>query len=545
LPAALAPVSGETVSPSPATGAPGVVLEEVVPGSPMHGIEGITVGPDGALYVASITARALYRVDPRTGVVRTFVGSPQGGADDLTFGPDGTAVWTGGPSMNALMRRSRSGVVRALVSDTPGLNAVRFAPDGRLFFTRIFGGDGLYEADPSGVKPVRAIAEKIGGLNAFDFAADGSIVGPLFFRGTVNRFDPDTGASAVIAEGFSFPSAVRVLPDGYLVLNYRLGEIWRLDATASSRTLFGKVEAPADNFIVKDGRWLYVTSTAWDGITEFDLATGTSRRVTWGALTAPGMLSNASLDGREVLLVSDDSALKVFDPRTREVRILTLGPTGMGTRGVVPFGDRYAVISAYQPGTVSVVDANTGLPTQVVKGFGRALGLLAIPGALLVTDYGKGEIVEVRVGESVTRRTLASGLAGPVALAASATGELYVSEYRAGRITVLAPVSQPMALATYAVTHVFEGFRHPEGIALAHDGRLLVLDTGRRELLGLDPASGRRRVLARHLAVGLTDGNAPDDPFLMAGVAVMADGSAYVSGDVDNALYRISFSGAK
>jgi sugar lactone lactonase YvrE len=531
-----------------------VRIEEVVPGSPMHGIEGITVGPDDALYVASITARSLYRVDPESGAVSVFVPPPDGGADDLTFAKDGTAVWTGGAAMNALMSRSPGARPRALVSETPGLNAVRFAPDGRLYFTRIFGGDGLYEADPDGVKPVRPIAEHIGGLNAFDFTADGAIVGPLFFRGTVNRFDPVTGSSVVIADGFSFPSAVRVLPDGYLVLNYRRGEIWRLDANATSRRLVGRVAPPADNFIVRHGRELYVTSTAWNGITEFDLATGGSRRVTWGALTAPGMLARTRIDGQELILIADDTAVKTFDPQTRAVAILDLGAAALGTRGILPMGERYAVESAYQPGTVTLVDPHAARPPVAIGGFGRAMGLAAVPGGLLVADYPRGEVVELRVdGDAVSRRVIASHLVGPVGLAISTSGSIYVSEFDAGRITELKPNPGAEGVhsdaswsdESYASVPLVGGLLGPEGIAFAADGRLLIVEVGGQALRALDPRTRRLAVLAKHLALGLTDGNEPQKPFLMAGIVTADDGSAYLSGDLDNVLYRVSFPGRK
>jgi sugar lactone lactonase YvrE len=509
-----------------------------ISGTPMHGIEGITIGPDGALYVASITGRAIYRVEPDSGTFTTFVAPPDGGADDLTFGEDGTAVWTGGPRMDRLMSRSPSGEIHTLVAATPGLNAVRFTASGRLFFTRIFAGDGLYEADTAGVKPVRTVIENIGGLNAFDFAADGAIVGPLFMRGTMVRLDPETGVSHQIADGFSSPSAVRVLPDGYLVLNYRSGEIWRLDATATTRTLLGTVEPPADNFIVKDGRKLYVTSTAYNGITEIDLITGLRRRVTWSALTAPGMLAVSGGDGQERLLIADDSALRQFDPVTGELKIVKLGSWGMGIRGIAPLGDAYAIFTAYKPGSIIVVDPRTGNIRSELSNLGRPMGMLSVPGGLLVADYQRGEVVRLRIGDDSGRRILAQGLRGPVGLAVSASGSIFVSEYQAGRITELRPDAKmdsgyrPVARAA--------GLQHPEGMAMAKDGRLLVVDTGTRELIAIDVEARTRTVVAHHLAVGLKDGNDVADPLLMTGIAVTHDGTAFVSGNVDNVLYRIS-----
>jgi sugar lactone lactonase YvrE len=517
-----------------------------IPGSPMHGIEGITVGPDGALYVASLAGKALYRVEPLSGKISTFVGPPDGAADDLTFARDGTVVWTGGAHLNALMARSPRGGLRTLVRDTPGLNAVRFTADGRLFFTRIFMGDGLYEADPEGAQSVRAVAEGIGGLNAFDFSADGGIVGPLFMRGTLVRIDPDTGATRQIADGFFAPSAARVLPDGYLVLNYRLGEIWRLNADATTRRLIAKVEPPADNFILKDGGTLYVTSTAYNGITEVNLASGATRRVTWSGLTLPGMLAVTREGGAERLLIADDSAVKRFDPKRGSLEILNVGSAGIGVRGVAPIRDGYAVSNAYQPSSLSIVDAGSGTRRGTISGFGRTMALATDGSMLLVADYGRGEIVRVdpaRVDSEAagadSRQILARGLQGPVGLAVGASGSIYVSEYDAGRITQLDP--GPTRDSPYRSRTILDGLRHPEGLALAADGRLLVVDTGQRTLFAVDLAAGTRTILAEHLAVGFTNGDSGAGPVVMTGLAVMEDGTAYLSGNVDNVLYRISF----
>jgi streptogramin lyase len=306
-----------------------------------------------------------------------------------------------------------------------------------------------------------------------------------------------------------------------------------------------KVDPPADNFILRHGHEAFVTSTAWNGITEFDLDTGLSRRVTWGALTAPDMLAVTSLDGHELILIADDSALKSFDPRTREVRRVDLGSSALGTRGVLPIGGRYAIESAYQPGTVSLIDPRAGGAPVAISGFGRAMGMATLAGALLVADYERGEVVELRLdGDAWSRRVIARHLAGPVGLAVAASGSIYVSEYDAGRITELRPGPNADAM-DYAALAVAEGLARPEGIALCADGRLLIVEVGKRALLALDPKTHRVTFVAKDLAVGLTDGNEPQKPFLMAGIVVAGDGSAYVSGDLDNILYRISFSGRK
>ena len=82
-------------------------VETLVPGGPLHGPNGITFGPDGRLYVASVSAQTIHRVDVATGAVEVVVPAPDGEADDIAFAPDGTMVWT------ALL----AGEIRALRED--------------------------------------------------------------------------------------------------------------------------------------------------------------------------------------------------------------------------------------------------------------------------------------------------------------------------------------------------------------------------------------------------------------------------------------------
>ena len=70
----------------------GYQLQTLVAGGPLHGAKGITFGPDGYLYVCSVYAQTIYRVDVSTGEVTVAVGAPHGESDDVAFAPDGTMV---------------------------------------------------------------------------------------------------------------------------------------------------------------------------------------------------------------------------------------------------------------------------------------------------------------------------------------------------------------------------------------------------------------------------------------------------------------------
>jgi len=92
---------------------------------------------------------------------------------------------------------------------------------------------------------------------------------------------------------------------------------------------------------------------------------------------------------------------------------------------------------------------------------------------------------------------------------------------------------------------VASGLDRPEGLALAPDGRLLVVETGADRLLAIDPATGDQEVLAEGLGFALanpvaagTNVSLPPH-FVFSGVAVSPSGDVYVSADAANAIYRI------
>ena len=63
---------------------------------------------------------------------------------------------------------------------------------------------------------------------------------------------------------------------------------------------------------------------------------------------------------------------------------------------------------------------------------------------------------------------------------------------------------------------------------------------GEKRILAVDPATGRAEILADKLAIGLDVGPQVPAPFLPTGVAVDKSGAIFVSGDVENTLYRLT-----
>ncbi len=94
-----------------------------------------------------------------------------------------------------------------------------------------------------------------------------------------------------------------------------------------------------------------------------------------------------------------------------------------------------------------------------------------------------------------------------------------------------------------------DGLGKPEGIAVA-GGKLYIVDCGTKELVEHDLASGARRTLASGLPVGAPAGIVapPLRSFMplcgamtpMTGIAVGADGTLYVSGDMEGSVLAIT-----
>ena len=80
---------------------------------------------------------------------------------------------------------------------------------------------------------------------------------------------------------------------------------------------------------------------------------------------------------------------------------------------------------------------------------------------------------------------------------------------------------------------IARGLDRPQGIAT--DGSdVFVVEAGKGQLLRVDPQSGVIQLIARGLPIGL-----PEVPSTLAGVAVGAGGTLYVTSDVENSIWRL------
>lgn len=505
-------------------------IERIVAPSAFHGVHGLTFDRNDALYAGSVVGESIYRVDVDTGAVDTVVGPPQGMADDLVFLADGTLVWTA-ISQGVVRARAPGGPVRD-IAKLVSINSINVRKsDGRLFAAQVFGGDCVWELDPTGAKPPRSIVKDPGGFNGFDIGADGMLYGPLWFKRQVVRIHPDTGEIKVIADGFETPAAANFDSKGNLyVLDTARGEVVRVEVSTGAKQRVAQLETSLDNLAIDSKDRLFVSNMADNGIQEVDVRTGAARQVVKGELATPLALAVVSENGRDRLYVGDVFALRSVDGATGAVtdiaRAHAAGAKIGYPIGVAATAQHVIVVNVEAP--VQRYDRATRALLQEWHELEGAQNALVLPDGNLVLAYAaRGKLVRTHGAGAREHKDLATGLAAPLGLALAGPNAVYVGEAMAGRIA-------RVDVATGEVAVIADNLQRPQGIAVAHDGAILVVEAGVRRLTRIDPKTGAKTVIADDLPIGLNVANA------LVGVAAGASGAVYVTSDIENSIWRLT-----
>jgi sugar lactone lactonase YvrE len=512
------------------TGQPTYKVPTLVPGSPFHGIHGLTFDADDKILVGSVVGMNIHKVDPDTGAISLYQGPPEGMADDLEFSPDGTLVWTA-IILGELYARSPDGTVTKIASGLPGLNAVAFKQDGRLFATLVFLGDALYEFDITGKKPPRLIMENMGGLNGFDFGPDGKLYGPIWSKGQIARVDVDTAELTVVAEGFKVPAAVNFDSRGVLhVIDNETGEIFQVDTDSGDKHLIATAPTNLDNLAFDSKDRLFVTNMSDNAIYEVNRETGELRLVVGGPLTTP---AGISLDG-DTLYVADLFSLSKVDVGTGEVGDVSRIISDHEYPVSVTANGKHLIIGSSNAGMVQGYDKQSGKRLWRWTEFSSPGGLLELAdGSVVVAETGTGKVLKVSGAAGEIREILAENLTEPMGLALSADGRIiYVTDAGSGQIFSLELANRSQAV-------VKAGLAMPEGIAIDRDSTLFVAETGARRILKIEPG-GAVETIADNIPLGLKGYPGLPPSFIPTGIAVGNDGVVYVSSDIDNTILRIA-----
>lgn len=518
-------------------------VTEFIGPSPFHGLHGLAVEEDGTILAGSVVGQAIYAVNPATGEVTERMGPPDGMADDIAFGPNGEMAWTGYLTGKVFIQ-DKGGTPRMISEGLLGSNSLAFTKEGKLYFTQVFLGDALYEADVTGATPARLIRKDLGGFNGFEVGPDGMLYGPLWFKNAIVKIDPATGADTVVADGFQIPAAANFGPDGNLyAIDTKTGELKRIDMATKAVSVLATLAPALDNLaITKDGT-IYVSNMADATIYAVNPADGAVRTIVSGPLATPTDLAITDGPEGEKLHVADVFTYRVIDTATKAItdplrmyRDETENQLGIGA------GKTKVLITSWAAGMVQVVDRATGAAV-IHHGFTAPTDALELAdGRLIALEAATGTIRNLeqkpafQPDDPILRakgEAIATGLNFPVAMVEAADGKLYVTETSGA----LAQVD----LASGEITRVLEGLSGPEGIDIGADGKIYLAEAGAGRVIAFDPADKSTTVLAEGLKMGLPAAEGTLPAYTTTGVAVSKkDGAVYVASDITNAIYRIA-----
>jgi sugar lactone lactonase YvrE len=537
-----------------------VIVQEIATGAIMKSANGVNIGPDGNLYIASVFSQEVIVMNKQNGKILKRFGPDKGviSPDDLTFGPDGSLYWTD-INVGFVGRMTPQGVVtKQFVA--PGVNPITFSEDGRLFVGLCFLGDGLYELDPNLIAPPRPIIVAsaanpfpLGFLNGFDFGADGRLYGPLFAGGAVisvnvgnpDDFTPSTdpftdGTAQFVTGGLTVPAAAKFDSKGVLHVVDQSGEVFKVNPVTGEKTLFATIQPGLDNLTFDSNGTLYISNADFGSIVEI-LPNGRIRNISKGGMIAPmGLAVLPGANNKDDVYVADLFRLRKFNGLTgNEDQVYKGDLLGRPGNLTTPFtlspdGDNL-IVSSYFGAVVQIWNPQSD---QVLETFAMAIPIDAIrfKNDIAVSDLGLGGVVWASNKSMILPIDNATVFA-PSGLATD--GEtLWVADWGTG-IVWQVPFNGntpgvPVPLAT--------GLMSPEGLAWDKMGGLLVVETGASRLSRIDLATGVVSTVADNLklsgpAIGQEAALPPT--YLFDGVAVGQNGAIYVSGGGKNVIYRV------
>jgi sugar lactone lactonase YvrE len=505
--------------------------EPLVAPSSFTGVHGLAVDTQGRLLAGTVVGNSLWVVDRNTGQARVLIGAPEGQADDIAIGPKGEMAWTSYLQGIVRYRENDNAPIRVLAKDLPGINSLAFdLKSGRLYASQVFLGDAMWEIDVAGAKPPRLIAKDMGGFNGFEVGPDGMLYGPLWFKGSVAKMDPASGTITVINREFKTPAAANLDGKGNLwVIDTQTGELSRVDLANGRRTVVKKLATALDNLAIAPDGTIYVSNMADNAVQSFNPATGELRTLTAGKLAVP---AGMKVEG-DTLWVADIFAFREVDLKSGAVRdIHRMQASEMEYPFAVGVNARQLLLTSWFTGSVQVLDRSGWKTTTMIHGLNAPMDAQFLAdGSIAIAEIATGSITIASGAGFKERRTLATGLAGPVQIVVGPDGALYVTEAAGNLLRIDA--------ASGAKTLVADKLLLPEGLAFTPWGSIIVAESAARRLTEINPADGSRRSVAENLPIGLEAGPGLPPPYVVTGVAVASDGSTYFSADRNNAIYRV------
>jgi sugar lactone lactonase YvrE len=150
-----------------------------------------------------------------------------------------------------------------------------------------------------------------------------------------------------------------------------------------------------------------------------------------------------------------------------------------------------------------------------------------LAGDALLVVFANGNVVRL-TGTDTNGTIIVSGLHNLTGFALASDAVAYALDAAAGR-------ASRIDLRTGQATLIARDLRNPRGLAVTAQHELLTIEMDARQLVRLDISTGSRQTIATDLPVG-----GADNPTMAAGIAVGANGTIYLSSDVDNSLWKLT-----
>jgi len=524
---------------------PGTMTSRVlIKGAPIHGANGLAVDQQGRLLVASVWGREIVALDPATGKILERIGPvvdgvEVGGPDDVAVAPDGSICWTDLGAGYVKCLRTDGSVDSQFVD--VGVNPIAFNAEGRLFVALAFFGDKLFELDPDLVDPPKLLMSGSGippwpeQLNGFDFGPDGLLYAPRPFGGQIGWIDVDAPSPSFhpIASA-PFTSSVEFSPTGDLYASLALtGEIVRVDISTGNLSHVAWLHAPIIDNMAFDARGRLYASNGDTGQVVRILASGQARELSAPGVILPGGIAavGGGVGGADRLYVADVWSLAEYSGRTGQLTSIDvnsfLGGSVTTPWTVAADGDD-VIVTSWMANLVQIWDPRADTEVASWPDFAVPVNAIRFGDDLVVAELGTGSVVRQTPGE--VRSTIADGLFVPSGLAAT-DDDLWVTDWASGIVW------QIVTDGTQTMVPVKTGLANPEGIAVDHDGSLLVVESGAGRLIRILP-TGATVVLADGLDLGTPGGPGTTPAYAFNGVAVGPSGAIYVTSDETSSVWR-------
>ena len=511
---------------------PAVKVEIIATGAEIAGANGMALGPDGLLYVASVLGSSITALDPESGAVQRIYRESEGviGPDDIAFSSDGAWYWTS-IMTGEVAGFDVSGNKVIAANLTPGVNPLTFSDDGRLFVSQCFFGVNLYEVDPAGVVDARLISDTLGpgcGLNGMDWGPDGRLYGPRWFQNEVVSFDVDTGSMRTEATGFNTPAAVKFDAAGRLhVLDTGTGELFRMQGSA--RELVARFAPGLDNFEIDPNGRFFVSSFV-DGFVKRVNVDGTITELLPGGMAHVGGITFHE----GLLVVADLHSIRAFQPDGQEVYITrnVLGTGVMGGALNIASDGAQLILTSWVDGDVRIWDQAAQRQTFRKAGLAGPVAAVRFGSEVVVSEHGAGRGVGFDADGAETV-VYAEDLPAPSGLWSSG-GDLYVSDRTLGQILQLTQAGS--MLSPHRV--VASGLTTPEGFVVK-DQFFVVVEADLGQITRID-AAGERLALADVPKGSQAASPAQPPSQVFNGIAIDDQGALYVPGESNRVLYKIT-----